>query len=266
MEMPIDVNHLYGITNLNKLDPADREALVGALVECGVTPVDPETGKVLPKRYTFMDIEIFLLWEFLIGNVSRYRFYEGFTIRPEYNENEPKRFQKYRDNFAIRRDRFDEYNLIERIRKLLGDLEMQFVWRELAINFVRRDPVKRNEILRSFLLSARRRLKRADFDKLIKAKDDGHIYSFYENIGYDTSKSKIRGNALSVPAILPFLIDKTRYRLKYVCGFSNQTIEDIVHGDRERHDEMAEKLNNNSFVLPFFTGPYAEKLTKLVTT
>lgn len=262
LDMPIDATHLYDITKLSKMDTADREALVGALVESGITQLDPETGKTVPKRYTFIDIEILLLWEFLIGNIPKYRFYENMTIVPEYKKSTPKKFQHYRDNFAIDPSRFDEYLLMDKFRELYGDLEFQFVWRELASNFVKRDPFRRYEIMKSILMNIRHKPIRKDLVNIIRKEDDKKVMEYHFNIH---GKGKERGRLLSASALLPCLIDKTRYKLKYVCGLMPATIEDILRIDPDRNAEYAKKLNSDTFALPFFTGPYAEKLVKLIT-
>ena len=260
-DMPIDVLSFYDMCNLKKSNPADREALISTLLESGITGRNPETGGILPKRYTFIDLEIFLLWEFLIGNIPKYRFYEGMTIAPSYKSDTPKKFRQYREGFTVDSSRFDEYQLVDRLKKIIGDFRYQFVWSELASNFIRCHPKKRYDIMKSILFSARKDLIREDLHNVIKQKDTGHIVGYYEDI---TNLSISRSSCIPTEAFLMCLIDKTRYKLRYYCGVSSQTIEDILLHDRKRHGRFARQLNSDTFVLPFFTGSYAEKLVSII--
>lgn len=260
-DMLINVLDFYTMCGLKKSDPADRDALVGTLIDSGITSTDPETGKVLPKRYTFMDLEIFLLWEYLIGNIPKYRFYEGMTIVPSFGLPTPKKFRNRRDGFITDGSRFDEYQVLDRIKKLLMDFKYPFAWAELAANFVRCSPKKRYEIMRSFLFNARKDLIREDLHGIIKQEDCDKISGYFDDL---TGSSSGRSRCISTNAFLPCLVDKTRYKLRYYCGVSTQTIEDVLLHDKERHAKYARQLNSDTFVLPFFTGSYAEKIVSII--
>lgn len=261
-DMTINVLDMYKICGLRKNDAADRDALVSTLIDSGITGVNPDTGEPLPKKYTFMDLEVFLLWQFLIGNIPKYRFYEGMTISPSFKSATPKKFRKRCEGFILDQTRFDEYQVLDRIKKLINDFKYPFAWAELADNFVNGSPRKRFEIMRSFLFNARKDLVREDIHNVIKQEDCGHIFGYYEN----PAKGR-RGTSecISTEAFLPCLIDKTRYKLRYYCGVSTQTIEDVLLHDKERHAKYARQLNSDTFVLPFFTGSYAEKIVSIIS-